>query len=203
MKPRKLFFNTYVKHILLAILIVIVLSWLILLWLDHYTHHGSQVAVPDVTGMQVDQAAPFFEKRTLQYTVVDSIYVKNKPAGSILETVPPVGTNVKEGRTIYLTINSRDAQLLTIPPVIDMSQRQAMAMLRSLGFEIIHTRTVPGAYKDLVVELETSNGQKIDVGSRIPASTSLVILISSGIEEESLLPDSMVVIPEDSEEYWY
>ena len=186
----------------MALVILVVLIFAVLQWLNFYTRHGKQVAVPDVKGMQVEQAAPYFTEKTLQYVVVDSIYIRNKPAGSILETVPPVGTNVKEGRTIYLTVNSFSAQLLTVPQVTDISQRQAEAILRSLGFANIRTRIVPGAYKDLVTGLENAGGEPIDAGSRIPAATVLVLLVNSGQEEILILQEDETLI-EDSEEYWY
>ncbi|GHT47655.1 PASTA domain-containing protein [Bacteroidia bacterium] len=198
----KLFANIYIKNIGIAIVILIVLIFIVLQWLNVYTHHGKQVTVPDVKGLQVEQAAPFLEQKSLHYVVVDSIYAKNQAPGSILETVPPIGTNVKEGRTIYLTVNADTAQLLTVPAVMDMSQRQASAMLLSLGFESVQIRTVSGAYKDLVVGLETASGQTVEAGSRIPANTTLNLLVSSG-EADISLPDSAEVITEDSEESWY
>jgi beta-lactam-binding protein with PASTA domain len=203
MKIRSLFVNIYVKHLLIALAILVVLIFIVLQWLDIYTRHGKQVAVPDVKGMLVEDAVPLFKQKTLQYEVIDSMYAKNKVAGSILETVPPVGTNVKEGRTIYLTINAHTAQLLTVPPVIDMSQRQASSILASLGFESVKIKSVPGAYKDLVVGLETTYEQPLDAGSRIPANTSLVLLVNSGQEAVFSFSDSAEILKEDSEEYWY
>jgi beta-lactam-binding protein with PASTA domain len=203
MKVRNIFVNVYVKNLLIAIVILGILVFLVLQWLNIYTRHGKQVTVPDVKGMQVEQAAPFFKQQTLQYVVVDSMYAKNKAAGSILETVPPVGTSVKEGRTIYLTINSHTAHLLTVPPVADMSQRQASAILLSLGFESVRIKSVPGKYKVLVVGLETAYGQSLNAGSPIPANTNLVLLVNSGEEDISSLSDSVDILTEDSEEYWY
>jgi beta-lactam-binding protein with PASTA domain len=122
----------------------------------------------------------------LQYVVVDSMHVRNKPAGSILEIVPPAGTNVKEGRTIYLTVNALTARMLIVPQVTDMSQRQAESILRSLGFENIRTRTVPDAYKDLVTGLQTIGGADLVAGSSVPADVSLVLLVGSG---QGSIPD--------------
>jgi beta-lactam-binding protein with PASTA domain len=99
-----------------------------------------------------------------------------------LETVPPIGTSVKKGRTIYLTINSFSAKLLIVPDVIDMSQRQAFSMLKSIGFESVQEKIVPGAFRDLVVGLEM-RGNPLTSGDKIPASSPLTLLISSGTEE--------------------
>jgi beta-lactam-binding protein with PASTA domain len=202
MKFRNLFANIYIKNILIALAILIALILLVLVWLNIYTLHGKEVVIPNVKGLQVAQAAPLLENQSLHCMVVDSIYAKNKPAGSIVETVPPVGTKVKEGRTIYLTVSSLNAHLLTVPAVIDMSQRQAMAMLQSLGFESIQVVSVSGAYKGLVVGLQTIDNRQLEAGNRIPANTSLVLLVNSG-EEDIESPDSAETPAEDSEEYWY
>ncbi len=202
MKIGGLFNNIYVKNILLAIIILLVLVFLVLKWLDSYTKHGSQVMVPDVKGMQVAKAAPFFEQKALNYVVIDSTFVKNKVPGSILETIPPVGTNVKEGRTIYLTVNSHTAQMLTVPAVKDMSQRQAMAILKSIGFESVEIKTVPGAYRELVLGLET-RGKALDPGGHVPADTPLSLLVSSGEEEIVFSTDSVVLDNSTPEESWF
>lgn len=181
---------------MLAIAVFLVLVFAVLWWLDVYTNHGQQVEVPDVKGLQVEEAVSFFQGKTLKYEVIDSTFVKNKPPGSILETIPPVGTKVKEGRTIYITINAHSAQLLSVPSVNDTSQRQAFAMLKSLGFEDVEIKLVPGPYKDLVMGLET-RGRVLAPGDRIPADASLSILVSSGSggnflqDQEIFLQDSI------------
>ncbi len=77
-------------------------------WLDIHTHHGETVAVPDVKGMTVDEAAKMFRNHGLVYVISDTNYVKDKAAGIILELKPGVGEKVKEGRTVYLTVNTLD-----------------------------------------------------------------------------------------------
>lgn len=206
MQSRNILVNAYVKNILIALVILMALIFIVLQGLSVYTHHGKQVDVPDVKGMQVEQAVPFLIRKSLHYEIVDSMHVRNKPAGSILETVPPVGTNVKEGRTIYLTVNSITSRMLTVPQLLDdkgfpsMSQRQAEAMLRSLGFETIRIRLVPESGKDLTVGLQTAEGTALVAGNRIPANTSLVLLVSSG-ERQIYVPNDSITIPEDPEEY--
>jgi beta-lactam-binding protein with PASTA domain len=180
MKRRSIFANVFLINALIAMAVLALTAIVVLQWLDIYTRHGKQVAVPDIKGLQIAEAAAFLARQSLHYTVVDSMYVRNRPAGSILETVPPVGTHVKEGRTIYLTVNSMFAQQLTIPQVMDMSQRQAEAILRSVGFENIHARPVPGAYKDLVTGLIAADGTALQAGHRVPASGGLILLVSSG-----------------------
>ena len=203
MKILNFFMNVYVKNLLLALATVLLLIFLVLSWLNVYTKHGKEVVVPEeVKGMQVAEAAIFFKKATLNYIVIDSIFYKNRPIGSIVETVPPVGTRVKEGRTIYLTVNSGTARMLVVPAVKDMSQRQAITALNALGFESVQIKLVPDAYRDLVLGLE-SRGSSLSPGSRISADTPLTLLVSSG--EGEVLPDSTVTISEaiSEAEQWF
>jgi beta-lactam-binding protein with PASTA domain len=201
MKSRNKFASIYVRNVLMALVILVAIFFVILQGLNVYTHHGKQVAVPDVKGMQVEVAGPFIVRQSLRYAVVDSMYVRGKVAGSILETVPPVGTNVKEGRTIYLTINAVTAHMRTLPQVIDMSQRQAEALLRSLGFETVRSRTVSGAYRDLVIGLETGAGVSLVAGQSLSINTPLILLVSSGQAEILVPDDDGIPLPEDSEAF--
>ena len=47
-------------NIIAMIVVVVVMIFGVLKWLDIHTHHGETVAVPDVKGMTVDEAAKMF-----------------------------------------------------------------------------------------------------------------------------------------------
>mgnify|MGYP000450087766 CR=1 FL=1 len=78
------------------IVVVVVMIFGVLKWLDIHTHHGETVAVPDVKGMTVDEAAKMFRNHGLVYVISDTKYVKDKAAGIILELKPGAGEKVKE-----------------------------------------------------------------------------------------------------------
>ena len=179
MKKRSVLSNIFVRNFIGIIVLSVILVTAVLIWLNYYTQHGKAVEVPDVKGLSVEIADPFFTKNKLKYVVNDSIFNKNAIPGSIAETTPPVGSMVKEGRTIYLKVNSFLPTLIPIPDVLDTSQRQAIAMLRSLGFERVETKIVPGVHRELVLGLE-SRGVSLEAGERVPADTPLSILVSSG-----------------------
>jgi beta-lactam-binding protein with PASTA domain len=202
MKKRTIFSNIYVRNILGLILVTIVLVSAALIWMGYYTQHGKAVEVPDVKGISVELAEPFFTRTNLHFLVVDSVFNKNATPGSITETTPPVGSKVKEGRTIYLKVNAYLPPFITIPVVKDTSQRQSYAMLRSLGFESINTKMVPGVYRNLVVGLE-SRGIAMEAGQRVPANMPLSLLVSSGSGDDFLteMPEDSVVVGTD--ESWF
>jgi beta-lactam-binding protein with PASTA domain len=197
--------NIYIRNLLGLILVSVVLILAVLTWLSFYTQHGKTVEVPDVKGLAVDKAKSFFDSKELNFSVVDSAYVKDAIPGTIAETTPPMGSTVKRGRTIYLKVNSYLPQLISIPDVKDSSQRQSLAMLRSLGFEDVQVKMVPGVYRDLVVGLE-SRGVSIEAGQRVPANTPLSLLVSSGSGDIMLLDtldDSAIDTTSSGDDSWF
>jgi len=202
MEKRSILKNIFFRNLLGLILASILLMVLVLIWLSYYTRHGKTVEVPDVRGLSIESAAPFFTGRNLSYLVVDSVFIKNATPGSIAEATPSVGSMVKKGRTIYLKVISYLPQLVTIPDVKDSSQRQSLARLRSLGFEHIEVKIVPGAYTNLVVGLE-SKGVAIEAGQHIPADTPLSLLVSSGSNDIMLLDNPADSSQVSSDDSWF
>ncbi|MDR0506631.1 MAG: PASTA domain-containing protein [Dysgonamonadaceae bacterium] len=193
------FFKKYsiIANLLLAGFIFISLILCILKWLESYTCHGEAVEIPDVKGLRIEDAASVFQGRGLDCAVADSVFVKNAIPGTIIETSPPVGTHVKKRRTIFLTINSFSAQLLTVPDITDMSQRHAQSLLRSIGFTTIQERYVPGAFRGLAVGLE-NRGKLLSAGDKVAIDAFLTLLVSSGVDITEAVDSTLT-----EEESWY
>jgi len=205
MEKRSLLNNIFIKNLLGLILVSILLAIIVLMWLNHYTQHGKAVEVPDVKGLSIEKAKPFFANKSLNYLIIDSVFIKNATPGTIAETTPMVGSMVKKGRTIYLKVTSYLPLLITLPDVKDSSQRQALAMLRSLGFENVVIKMVPGAYIDLVMGLEI-RGVSVEAGQHVPADTPLSLLVSSGSDDIMPLDnpgDSIDSTGVSSDESWF
>jgi beta-lactam-binding protein with PASTA domain len=202
MKILSFFTNIFIRNLIAACILLVVLSVVVLRWLDAYTHHGESIEIPEVKGMQVAIADPLFTAKELLYVINDSTFDKRVNPGSIIETDPPVGTKVKKGRTIYLTINSVMAQKVTIPEVKDLSQRQAIAILRSIGFERVEVKRVPGIYQNLVIGIE-SKGRTIEAGERLTLETSLTLLVSSGSRGDAINPEDSIISDREPAESWF
>jgi len=179
MKLEKLFKNIIFKNLVVLILLVIVLVSIISWWLNAYTHHGESVEIPNVKSLKLEAAKPLFDANDLSYQVIDSTYNKMVSPGTIIETIPPVGSMVKRGRTVYIRLNSYSAGMISIPDLRDVSQRQATAMLKALGFEKINTRWVDGQFRDLVKGLEY-RGRMLQINDKVPADAVLTLLVSLG-----------------------
>ena len=182
-------FDKTVLNIVAMIVVVVVMIFGVLKWMDVYTHHGETVVVPDVKGMTTEEAAKMFRNRGLVAVISDTKYVKDKAAGIILELKPGVGEKVKEGRTVYLTVNTLDVPLRVIPDVADNSSlRQAQAKLLSAGFKLNEVQLVNGE-KDWVYGVKYQ-GRQLTVGEKIPMGASLTLMVGDGagdtVEEDSI-----------------
>ena len=176
-------------NIIAMIVVVAVMIFGVLKWLDVYTRHGETVTVPDVKGMTVDEAAKMFRNHGLEYVISDTRYVKDKAAGIILELKPGTGEKVKEGRMVYLTVNTLDVPLRSVPDVADNSSlRQAQAKLLSAGFKLNQIQLVNGE-KDWVYGVKYQ-GRQLAAGEKIPVGSSLTLMVGDGsgdvLEEDTV-----------------
>ncbi|MEG1564564.1 MAG: PASTA domain-containing protein [Bacteroides sp.] len=187
-----------------------VILFMVLKGLDIYTRHGEAIVVPDVKGLQLAEAEAFLHNHGLSCIVSDSSYVKNKPAGCVLELTPAAGQKVKEGRAIYLTINSVDVPLRTVPDVADNSSvRQAQAKVQSVGFKLTENQLVSGE-KDWVYGVKYQ-GRQLAAGEKVPAGATLTLMVGNGEHEVEVTGDSLDVVepaeevaePATTEESWF
>lgn len=199
-------------NLLLMIVVVVGGVFGVLKGLDMYTRHGEAVVVPDVKGMNVVQAQKTFSDRGLQAVVSDSTYRKELPAGCILEYNPAAGQKVKEGRIIYLTINTLNVPLQVVPDVADnSSQRQAEARLLASGFKLAEFDTVPGE-RDWVYGVRYQD-RLLEIGAKVPMGAVLTLMVGDGGElhevSDSLRVDSTgaVTLPDtgnsEADESWF
>ncbi len=160
--------------------------------LDVYTRHGEAVVVPDVKGLSLPEAQKMFADRGLNCMVADSNYVKNLPAGCVLDYNPTAGQRVKEGRMVYLTINTLNVPLQVVPDVADNSSvRQAEARLLAAGFRLTNNDSIPGE-KDWVYAVKY-RGDSLAIGAKVPMGAILTLVIGNGEEApaDSLQVDSL------------
>lgn len=189
---KKILTNIYVRNILMMIAVVVVLIAVVLLFLNIYTRHNESVVVPQVTGLQIEEAGSILNSSDLKYEIIDSIFRSGGVPGAIIDQVPKEKVNVKFGRTIYLIIQAKTEQMVEVPELRDYSQRQAEAQLNSLGFTKILIQYVPSAYTGLVVSV-SYKGKVLQPGQKIPKGSTLTMTVGGG--GESLEGDSIEETP--------
>lgn len=184
-------------NIIAMIVVIIAVAFVALKSIDVYTRHGEAVVVPDVKGMKVGEAEKMFRNQGLQCVVSDSNYVKNKPAGIILDLSPAAGQKVKEGRIIYLTINTLDIPLRVVPDVADNSSvRQAQAKLLAAGFKLADNQMVTGE-KDWVYGVKYK-GRELRIGDKAPIGATLTLMVGDGAADHAFETDSVSLTVEDA-----
>lgn len=149
--------------------------------IDNYTHHGEAIIVPDVKGKSVAEAQATFDKFGLRSIVRDSIYIREVKPGSVYDYAPSAGKRVKQGRIIYLTINTTNIPLYPIPDVADNSSvREARESLRLAGFKLTKDELVSGQ-KDWVYNVKY-NGTIMEPQAQVPIGATLTLLVGDGTE---------------------
>ncbi len=192
---KAVFGNIVVRNLMLLAVLCIILVYGALRWLDIYTRHNQAIVVPDVSEMQVDEARRLIEAEGLRCEVVDSINSRKHKAGVIVDQIPKANSKVKENRIVFLTINASKSHTVVVPDVKDLSQRQAVATLRALGFKIGGIEYKPYKYRDLVIDV-LYNKKPIEASARIPYGASLSLQVGDGYENgyaDDSLADSVLV----------
>lgn len=166
-------------NIIGMVVAVFLLIFIVIEGLSLYTHHGDVVEVPDVKGLSLNEARLMLKNHGLDGVVVDSSYVKTMPAGCVLELLPAEGQTVKEGRVIYLTVNTGTAPLYVIPDVADNSSaRQARARMIAAGFKLTEDEYISGE-RDWVYGVKY-NGRELRHGEKVPVGATLTLLVGNG-----------------------
>ena len=123
-------------HLLLILGVIVVIIMLSQWWLKHFTRHGESMIVPDFTGMTIPQAIKAAKAHSLQLEVLDSLFITNKPRGTVFGQIPEGGEKVKQGRRILVTINSVLPLKVKAPSLVGYSLRQAKSELVSQNFRL-------------------------------------------------------------------
>ena len=186
---KKLFGPVVYWNLIAMVLAGLALCIALWIWMIQYTKHGESVEVPEVKGMMLGDAEYALDELDLVTVIVDSAYVRQQPAGIVLEQKPLAGSRVKTGREIYLTINQKQSPTNTIPDIAgNCSRREAEARLKALGFKIGPMEFVPGD-PDWVIALKV-NGREVYTGERVPSDVPVVLVIGNsnlgGDEEEDM-----------------
>ncbi len=181
--------KTFRKHVVAALLLTIVLLWLTMLMLSFYTHRGESLAIPDFTGMTMNEARQVAKKMNLRFELEDSVYKADRKAGTILMQKPVAGHKIKSGRMIYLTLVSSVPGQEEVPKLTDISLRQARVLLESKGFAVGRVEFIPSEFNDLVLD-QKSKGVSVLPGSRLDNGATIDLVVGqNGGSFETFVPN--------------
>jgi tRNA A-37 threonylcarbamoyl transferase component Bud32 len=132
-----------------------------------------QVRVPDVIGMEEEDARRVLESTRLQIEAIGQAHHPTIPPFAIIEQTVRAGEPVAEGTTIGVII-SQGPELVEVPLLIGKSLSESQAQIQSVGL-IAETQEVwseqpPGAVID----------QNLPAGSLVQGRSLILLTISSG-----------------------
>ena len=175
-----LFGKVFLIQLALAVVALVVLVILGLQWLKGSTHHGEFVVVPNLAKMSVSEMRSTIEKSNLRYDVLDSAnFNPAYPRFSIIEQNPPAGNKVKENRKIYVTVNPSGYKKVTVPQIIQVTQRNATSMLRAVGLDVERVTYVDELGKDMVYNMKFK-GKYISPGDKLPKTSKIELICGNG-----------------------
>ena len=178
-------------HLVSVVAAFCIIVFFVLKGLNVYTQHNQAIVIPDVKGLLMEDASLFLNNKGLRYIVVDSVYTKDVKPGAIQEIIPAIGSKVKKGRILFITINAHTVQMAAIPDIKDMSLRQGEAQLNARGFTSVEIKYVQGPYLDLIIGIELQ-GRELIAGELAPLTSALILKVGDGGREiEEILDETL------------
>lgn len=173
----------FLKHLGLAVIIMVGVVMLLMIWLNLYTRHGQARPVPDFYGLTLAQTSKLARKSRLRYQVIDSIYTSLVPRGCVVEQNPKPGFKVKKWRNIVLTINAYNPEMVAMPNLVDLPIRQAIAVITSSGLKMGELRYRPDLSINVVIE-QLYSGKNIAEGDSLQKGSVIDLVLGKGLSNQ-------------------
>lgn len=181
--------KSFAKNFAIALILHLAIIWGVLRYLASYTQHGQYIVVPDLRGLTIEQAQTKIKNLKLEFVIVDSVFAPEKKRGTVIEQNPSAGINVKENRTLYLTMNAFNPPKVKLPNLLNQSLRQARGMLETYGLEVGNLKYIPHFAKDAVLKV-MYRGREVEAGYAVVHGEKLDLVLGDGIGGEKIsLPD--------------
>jgi beta-lactam-binding protein with PASTA domain len=181
-----LFKKKFYLHLTIIILLSLLIVWVVFRSLDSYTRHGEVYIVPDFTGQSFQLVQNQYNE-LFNFVLLDSVYVKDLPKGSIVQQDPLPGSKVKSGRNIYYVIVAMMPEQVMMPNLRNLSLRQAMVLLEKEGLGVNKLFYIDHFAKNAVIEQQYLN-EVIEPGTVIFKGQSIDLILGNGNTRDTLTP---------------
>lgn len=173
-----------VRNLLICIVLVAVMVVGAMLFLNVVTKHNQELVVPDFSNMTVAEAEAVASQVGMRVEVTDSVYAKRMRKGAVRDQNPAPGAKVKEGRRIALTINAINAKKVTVPNLVGLSMRQALAEIHSRGLVLGKLIYVQDMATNNVLRQLRGN-REIEPGVMVESDTVIDLVLGLNPETEA------------------
>lgn len=183
-------------HLLIAIALVIIIIEVAFFSLKSYTRHGEEIIVPNFIGLNCDSILELYSN-DYNFILMDSIYSKSFPEGSIFQQDPLPNSKVKKGRNLYYVKISEAPEKVVMPNLRNLSLRQAIVTLKANGLRVGELEYVEHFAKNAVVE-QLFEDDTIHPGDEIIKGSALKLLVGYGHgDKKTHLPNLLTVKKEN------
>ncbi|MFU8844499.1 MAG: PASTA domain-containing protein [Bacteroidales bacterium] len=121
---RKFWFSLLLAFVLMGLILFGLIKYL-----EFFTRQGKELVVPDFTGSTLPMIEVVGYSDLFTFLVVDSVYDESQLPGSVIIQNPIPGTRVKKGRRIYFTLVASTPEMVMMPDLRDLTLRQALNVL--------------------------------------------------------------------------
>ena len=180
-----MFSRIFLKHLFFACIVLLILGFFLMKFLNIYTLHGKTLTVPDYTGLSMDELTTYNQNRNFRFEVIDSIYDNSHEKGTIIAQDPLPESKVKPNRKIYLTLVATQPEQVSMPDLVDLTLRQARAVLETYNLSIDSLTYVPDIAKNAVLD-QIFQGQKILPGTMIKKGSKIDLVLGQGLGDEKI-----------------
>jgi len=161
-------------------LVLAVFFFVVSFGLRFITHHNQYQKVPDLQGVLLSALPEILEEESLRFEIIDSAqFVPSLPPLSVISHLPKAGSEVKENRKIYLTVNPSDYRKVTVPNLIQITKRNAESLLKSTGFQLGEITYKDNIGKDMVLGIQ-HRGNTIEPGILLPKTSKIDLVLGNG-----------------------
>ena len=159
-----------------VVLLFVLIFFATLSWL---TGHGKIQRVPSITGQNIVAATKTLEAAGFDVVIQDSVFIDTLAKQAVVRQIPEAESIVKNGRTIYLTINRTVAPQVEMPNLAGFSVKSAEMYLISLGLRMGEISYRPDIARNAVLE-QLLGDRSIAPGTKIPIGTVINFVLGSG-----------------------
>jgi len=158
---------------------VYVFVWVAAQSLSVYTRHDQSLTLPNLKGLKLEDAESLLHQKKLRYIITDTVFVDKLPKSAIAEQNPAPNSKVKEGRIIYLSINSDAGVTVLMPNLINSSLRYAETVMSGIGLLVGNVTYKPDIAQNAVLD-QVWKGMSIQPGAKLPKGATIDLIVGDG-----------------------
>lgn len=135
------------------------------------------IDVPDITGMNLDQAAQILEEAGLELNSDISERNDEAPAGEVIQQNPAGGTQLSKGSKVRVTV-SKGIEKKRVPDVSGLNEEDARSRLEASDFDV-NVREVDSLEPEGTVLNVSNQGAQLEKGQTVTIEVSNGMLMKA------------------------